>query len=250
MIHRVCVRISFLLVIAFLFFSSIIHAQGTTSSTTSSTTTNSATTATSQHGSQTSSGASGSVASGSHVASQSQQSQSSVSVNPVDAPGGVTMLTPAATLASSTFYKIGATITFSWSYTSVQVTPSQIALQAYCATNKFYYPVATNLPYSDTLVEWDTGAYDANATIPLLTAMYTLYIFDESRAVTAIPQAGILGSYLGFAFGMYQPQPYTPLPTNTCVICSDARTLLPKGIWWSLGIGAAFVLGGWRVLIG
>jgi hypothetical protein len=94
------------------------------------------------------------------------------------------MLTPAATLASSTFYKIGATVTFSWSYTSVQVTPSHIALQAYCATNKyflhsleywvltlcrFYYPVATNLPYSDTLVEWDTGAYDANATIPLLT---------------------------------------------------------------------------------
>jgi hypothetical protein len=113
---------------------------GTTSSTTSSTTTNSGTTATSQHATQTSSGASGSVASGSHAASQSQQSQSSVSVNPVDAPGGVTMLTPAATLASSTFYKIGATITFSWSYTSVQVTPSQIALQAYCATNKYFIP--------------------------------------------------------------------------------------------------------------
>ena len=92
---------------------------------------------------------------------------------------------------------------------------------------RFYYPVATNLPYSDTLVEWDTGAYDANATIPLLTyfrvfvrgvddsAMYTLYIFDESRSVTAIPQAGILGSYLGFAFGMYQPQAYTPLPSTT-----------------------------------
>ena len=153
MIQRICVRIPFLLFIAFLLFSSIIQAQGlhpirekmvltcvgTTSSTTSSTTTNSGTTA-SQHATQTSSGASGSVASGSHAASQSQQSQSSVSVNPVDAPGGVTMLTPAATLASSTFYKIGATITFSWSYTSVQVTPSQIALQAYCATNKYFIP--------------------------------------------------------------------------------------------------------------
>jgi hypothetical protein len=118
----------------------VLTCVGTTSSTTSSTTTNSGTTATSQHATLTSSGASGSVASGSHSASQSQQSQSSVSVNPVDAPGGVTMLTPAATLASSTFYKIGATITFSWSYTSVQVTPSQIALQAYCATNKYFVP--------------------------------------------------------------------------------------------------------------
>jgi hypothetical protein len=44
--------------------------------------------------------------------------------------------------------------------------------------------------------------------------MYTLYIFDESRSVTAIPQAGILGSYLGFAFGLYQPQAYTPLPSS------------------------------------
>ena len=46
------------------------------------------------------------------------------------------------------------------------------------------------------------------------SAMYTLYIFDETRAVTAIPQAGYLGSYLGFAFGLYQPQPYTPLPSK------------------------------------
>jgi len=47
------------------------------------------------------------------------------------------------------------------------------------------------------------------------SAMYTLYIFDESRAVTAIPQAGYLGSYLGYAFGLYQPQPYTPLPSTS-----------------------------------
>jgi hypothetical protein len=42
--------------------------------------------------------------------------------------------------------------------------------------------------------------------------MYTLFVFDESRSVTAIPSAGILGSFIGFVFGMYQPQAYTPLP--------------------------------------
>jgi len=47
------------------------------------------------------------------------------------------MLTPAATDASSTYYKIGATVTLSWSYTSVQVTPSSIVVQAYCPTNKY-----------------------------------------------------------------------------------------------------------------
>jgi hypothetical protein len=45
-------------------------------------------------------------------------------------------------------------------------------------------------------------------------AMYTLYIFDQSRSVTAIPSAGYLGSYNGYVFGMYEPQPYTPLPST------------------------------------
>jgi len=159
------------------------------------------------------------------------------------------MITPAPTDQSSTYYKIGATVTLSWNYTSVQVDPTAIAVEAYCATNKFYYPIASNLTMNETHILWDTEAYEANATQPLLTAMYTLYIFDQSRSVTAIPSAGYLGSYNGYVFGMYEPQPYTPLPTNTCVICSNApATLLPKGIWWSLGLAAAAVLGGLRVI--
>ena len=48
------------------------------------------------------------------------------------------MLTPAASDVSSTFYKIGSTITFSWSYTSVQVKPTAVKVEAYCATNKSF----------------------------------------------------------------------------------------------------------------
>jgi hypothetical protein len=91
--------------------------------------------------------------------------------------------------------------------------------------------------------------------------MYTLYIFDSSRSVTDIPAAGILGNFNGYLFGMYEPQSYTPLPSthplvtiliaaNVCVICSDARRVLPKGIWWSLGLGVAAALGGLRVVAG
>lgn len=47
------------------------------------------------------------------------------------------MLTPAASDASSTYYKIGTTVTFSWSYTSVQVIPTAVNVEAYCATNKY-----------------------------------------------------------------------------------------------------------------
>ena len=40
------------------------------------------------------------------------------------------------------------------------------------------------------------------------------------------------------------------IEADTCVICSDARRILPKGIWWSLGLGVAAVLGGLRVIVG
>ena len=45
--------------------------------------------------------------------------------------------------------------------------------------------------------------------------MYTLYIFDANRSVTAIPSAGYLGSYIGYVFGLYEPQAYTPLPCTS-----------------------------------
>src|ERR1700724_3147291 len=57
----------------------------------------------------------------------------------------------------------------------------------------------------------------SSRTFPLdvidASAMYTLYVFDQSRSVTAIPSAGYLGSYIGYVFGMYSPQPYTGLPS-------------------------------------
>ena len=150
--------------------------------------------------------------------------------------------------------------------------------------------MASNLTFNETRVLWDTAAYEANTTQPLLTyppiplsprpslcaigmltfrAMYTLYILDSTRHVTDIPQAGVLGNMLGFQFGMYQPQSYTPLPStppyplpprnwgfcwavlmvaNTCVICSDAKRVWKTGILWSVGLGFMVVVGGLRVL--
>ena len=74
---------------------------------------------------------------GSQKSNAAPSAFSSVSVNPVDPPGGITMLTPAASDASSIFYKIGTTVTFSWSYTSVQVRPTAVNVEAYCAINKY-----------------------------------------------------------------------------------------------------------------
>ena len=38
---------------------------------------------------------------------------------------------------------------------------------------------------------------------------------------------------------------------TTCVICSGtSRMLLPRGMWWTLAMCAAFAIGGWRVVAG
>jgi hypothetical protein len=147
-------RISFAFLLTCL-LCSFIHAQSTkplsisliagttTTSPTHTTPASSQVTLTSAQSlvSQSSHSGSGSVGSGSVGSQQSNapsSAYSSVSVNPVDPPGGVTMLTPAASDASSTYYKIGTTVTFSWSYTSVQVIPTAVNVEAYCAVNKYF----------------------------------------------------------------------------------------------------------------
>lgn len=149
-----------------------------TASNTPTTSASSTTSNTRQSTSQTGQTTSSQSQSGS-TQSSATSATSTTSVPNADPPGGVSMITPAASDASSTYYKIGTTVAISWSYTSVQVTPSAVAIQAYCAMNKYahiilvltryYYPVAQNLSFDTTRVEWDTEAYEANATQPLLT---------------------------------------------------------------------------------
>jgi len=121
------------------------------------------------------------------------------------------MVTPAA-IAPSQYYKIGDYVTFAWNYTSLSVTPSAIDILASCSLNQQLYTISLNQSVGPTgAVTWDTGEYQATATIPLLTETYTLVIYDAGQDITSIPQAGYLAVQDQFQFGMYSPQPYTPL---------------------------------------
>ena len=132
-------------------------------------------------------------------------------IDPRLPPGGIEMVTPAA-IAPSQYYKIGDYVTFAWNYTSLSVTPSGIDILASCSLNQQLYTIALNQSVGPTgAVTWDTGEYQATATIPLLTETYTLVIYDASQDITTIPQAGYLAVQDQFQFGMYSPQPYTPL---------------------------------------
>lgn len=151
--------------------------------------------------------------------------------------GGITMLTPNPT--DTTYIKIGQPATFSWSYTSLSVTPRYVNFEAYCSYNSLTYTLATNHPAMETSMIWDTAAFQANATIPLITSEYKLYIYDARANVTAVAGAGYLGVYAQ-KFAVYSPQAYTPLSEWTCYNCKDnaggQRLLDPLVAKFLLGI--------------
>jgi hypothetical protein len=127
------------------------------------------------------------------------------------------MLTPAVT-ASTTYYKIGDEVTFGWNYTSLIVTPSAIDVLVSCSTAT--YTIASNMSAKAMSVKWNTSE-DMSGADALGTNYYTLAVFDAGQPVTAIPKAGYLSSFNQFRFGMYLPQPYTPLsgqaaPSREC----------------------------------
>jgi hypothetical protein len=136
-------------------------------------------------------------------------SSSSIFVDPRLPAGGISLITPAPT--TTTYYKIGNYVTFAWNYTSLSVTPSAIDVIASCSLNSATYTIASNMSVQETgAVTWDTNNYQSS-TVPLLTASYTLIIYEAGKAITDVAGAGHLASSGQYIFGMYLPQPYTPL---------------------------------------
>ncbi|KAL8832173.1 MAG: hypothetical protein Q9170_004990 [Blastenia crenularia] len=148
------------------------------------------------------------------------------SINPVLPPGGVNMITPSAQAAAS-YYKVSDYVTFAWNYTSLSVKPSKIDVFVSCQSNSATYTLLSNATFEPTAsVVWDTKP-EASGTAPLLVETYTLVIHDASKDLTAIPQAGNLGAYQQFYFGMYTPRAYTALSEGwKCATCSGAMSTM------------------------
>ncbi|CAK4034654.1 hypothetical protein DOTSEDRAFT_177088 [Lecanosticta acicola] len=160
--------------------------------------------------------------------------------------GGVSMITPNALTTS--YFKIDNYITFAWNYTSLSITPSYIDVLASCSLNQATYTIAMNqtVQPTQTLV-WDTRSYQANATIPLLTETYTLIIHDAAKDVSATASPGYLGTYDQFTFGMYSPQPYTPMSDWVCATCNSALTQAERQTMWAIFamVGVTVLSFGW-----
>jgi hypothetical protein len=119
------------------------------------------------------------------------------------------MITPNA-LAGDQFYMVGDYVTFAWNYTSLSETPSFIDILASCTANQATYTIAVNHSATETAVVWDTNNVPQGQA-PFLTDKYQLYIYNSESSISAAPQAGRLGVFNQFTFGMYTPQAYISL---------------------------------------
>jgi len=135
------------------------------------------------------------------------------------------MVTPAITDASQ-LYKIGGDpITWVWNYTNLLGTPTALDVLATCSVASRTYTLTQNMTFaSPATFTWDTGAFQSdNVATPLLTEQYNLIIYDADSNPTATAEAGYLGVFNSFKFGLYTPKPYTPLGDWSCASCSGAR---------------------------
>jgi hypothetical protein len=142
-------------------------------------------------------------------------------------PGGISMVSPPP-ISGAQYYKIGDWVTFAWNYTSLKMTPSAIDILATCTANQATYTLAVNQTVKENeagTVLWDTGAYQATATIPLLTEQYTLIIYEADSSISATARNGYLAVQSQFAFGMYTPQPYTSWADFNCPNCIKSGAL-------------------------
>ena len=145
------------------------------------------------------------------------------------------MITPGI-FSSTSYYKVGEYITFAWNLTSLSVTPTALDIMASCGANNNIYTLAVNQTVNGSTgaVTWDTGDYQATATVPLLTETYTLIIMDAALpAVTATAVYGGLPVWSNYRFGMYTTQPYQnssggDAATYTCITCKSAASSLEK----------------------
>ncbi|KAJ5043118.1 uncharacterized protein L3040_004503 [Drepanopeziza brunnea f. sp. 'multigermtubi'] len=159
--------------------------------------------------------------------------------------GGIALITPAAT--STPYFKIGDYVTFAWNYTSLSSTPTALNIMATCSANSQLYTLAVNQTITNATgaVTWDTGSYQATAVQnPLLTQTYTLIIYDVDSSISAPAAAGYLRPFNSYSFGMYVPQPYTPLTEFSCATCTSGALsdLERKALGMVLGMGVLTVL--------
>ncbi|KAM0260039.1 hypothetical protein ACHAQJ_002963 [Trichoderma viride] len=138
-------------------------------------------------------------------------------------PGSIIMETPNVFAASAALYKVGDYITWGWNYTNLLGTPTAIDVLISCSTASETWTLTSNMTFKTSgAYTWDSAVQESSVEQPLPVAMYTLIIKDSDASITGQPDPGYLGTFTGFTFGLYTPQPYLPFDQWTCDACNAA----------------------------
>jgi hypothetical protein len=163
---------------------------------------------------------------------------------PASLPAGAISLISPPVISGPQYYKVGDNVTFIFSYTNVLTTPTTVDVLA--AYQQQTFTMATNHKVANETgtIIWDTGKHQATALAePLLTAMYTLIIYDSASSVTRLAQPGYLATYEQYQFGLYTPQPSQPLPDFKCATCGAALSDMERmALTAVFGVGVITVL--------
>lgn len=164
--------------------------------------------------------------------------------------GGITILEPKPTAAVTPLYKIGEEVSFKFSMTSCSSYPTAVNVLATCTQNNALYTISANSSFSegkDKDVVWDTAQY--GNTQPMLTAEYTLIIYDADGNLEDIGESGYLAPfgnsrYPGYKFNLYEKRPYDDEPGEgiKCATCSEGA-IERVAKWMALGMGIMAIVG-------
>ncbi|KAH6604070.1 hypothetical protein Trco_007516 [Trichoderma cornu-damae] len=163
---------------------------------------------------------------------------------PESPPGSVLIQTPATTAASAALYKIGDFVTWGWNYTNLLGTPTAVDVLLSCSTATETWTLTSNMTFKTSgSYTWDSSVQQSSVEQPLLVAMYTLIIKDTDASISQVPDAGYLGTFSGFTFGLYTPQPYTAFPDWRCDACSAALSKFDhQALGFAITMGLVTVL--------
>ncbi|KAK5097033.1 hypothetical protein LTS08_007053 [Lithohypha guttulata] len=108
--------------------------------------------------------------------------------------------------------------------------------------NRQTYTIAANQSWQETqAVTWDTNEFTQTTDLPFVVATYTLMIYDAAKEPTAVASAGALGGFSNLQFGVYTPQPYTPLNEFKCATCSSGAISLHEKQALSILLGTCTI---------
>lgn len=158
-----------------------------------------------------------------HKTTSKKKGPTHTTFDPESPPGSVVMQTPGVFAAGAALYRIGDYVTWGWNYTNLLGTPTAIDVLISCSAVSETWTLTANMTFKTSAAyTWNSSVQATDVSQPLSNNMYTLIIKDSDAGVTQIPDAGYLGTYSQYTFGLYTSQPYVDYDQWSCDACNAA----------------------------